>query len=76
MYIIRKNVAKYIEQRYGGIPSISDDIILSAGASEGIRVLYYLETHVDGWDVNVQELETIVENARKNGNCDPRGVVI
>ncbi|CAL8070726.1 unnamed protein product [Orchesella dallaii] len=132
MHIIRKHVAKYIEQRDGGIPSNPDDIILSAGASEGIRaclkllksgeivdeksytngsigkrsynskkkagvlipvpeyplysatleeynmkkVPYYLDEHADGWDVNVQELETIVENVRKDGNCDPRAVVI
>ncbi|ODM93333.1 Alanine aminotransferase 2 [Orchesella cincta] len=131
MQIIRKHVAKYIEKRDGGIAAHPDDIILSAGASEGIRaclkllksgenvekesytngdavkrnqnmkqkaavlipvpeyplysatleeynmkkVPYYLDEHEDGWDVNVQELETIVEKAREE-NCEPRAVVV
>ena len=36
--LIREHVAKYIETRDGGIPADPEDIILVAGASEGIRV--------------------------------------
>ncbi|CAG0881129.1 unnamed protein product [Cyprideis torosa] len=35
--IIRKDAAKYIEERDGGIPANWEDVILCAGASEGIR---------------------------------------
>ena len=35
--IIRRHVAEYIEQRDGGIKSDWQNIILCAGASEGIR---------------------------------------
>lgn len=37
--IIRKHAAQYIERR-DGIPSNYEDIILSAGASNGIKVNY------------------------------------
>ena len=36
--LIRKHVAEYIERRDEGITSSPDDIVLVAGASEGIRV--------------------------------------
>jgi aspartate/methionine/tyrosine aminotransferase len=36
--IVRKNVAKYIEKRDGVGQCSHDDVILCAGASEGIRV--------------------------------------
>jgi alanine transaminase len=35
--VIRKHAAEYIQRRDGGIPSNPDNIILCAGASEGIR---------------------------------------
>lgn len=36
--IIRRHVAQYIEKRDGGVPADWNNIILSAGASESIRV--------------------------------------
>ena len=36
--VIRRHVADYIKERDGGIPSNWENIILCAGASEGIRV--------------------------------------
>ncbi|CAG7828807.1 unnamed protein product, partial [Allacma fusca] len=39
---IRAHVAEYIERRDGGTPSHADDIILVAGASEGIRAVLKL----------------------------------
>ena len=36
--VIRRHVAAYIEKRDGGIKADWEDIILSAGASESIRV--------------------------------------
>lgn len=36
--IIRKHVAQYIERRDGGIPCDWQNVILSAGASDGIKV--------------------------------------
>ena len=36
--IIRKHAAKYIEERDGGIPCDYKNIILSNGASDGIKV--------------------------------------
>jgi aspartate/methionine/tyrosine aminotransferase len=40
--VIRKHVAQYIERRDGGIPCDWQDVILSAGASDGIKVLLML----------------------------------
>jgi aspartate/methionine/tyrosine aminotransferase len=36
--LIRQHAAEYITRRDGGIPSNPDDVVLCAGASEGIRV--------------------------------------
>ena len=36
--IIRRHVADYIQTRDGGVPSNWENIVLCAGASEGIRV--------------------------------------
>ncbi|VDO93239.1 unnamed protein product [Soboliphyme baturini] len=47
--IIRHDVAEYIRKRDGGIPSITDNIILSGGASEAIRSSMKLfNSKVDG----------------------------
>ncbi|XP_062537364.1 alanine aminotransferase 1-like [Armigeres subalbatus] len=47
--IIRKHVAQYIQDRDGGIPSDHNNIILSAGASGGIKVLMsLLRCPIDG----------------------------
>ena len=43
--IIRRHVAEYIKNRDGGIESSWDNIILSAGASESIRVHYKMEAN-------------------------------
>lgn len=40
--IIRRHVAEYIQNRDGGIPSNWEDIVLCAGASEGIRAVFKL----------------------------------
>ena len=42
--VIRRHVAQYIEKRDGGVPSSWENIILSAGASESIRVSKSLRT--------------------------------
>lgn len=39
--IIRKHAAEYIQRRDGGVAASPDDIILCAGASEGIRVFNF-----------------------------------
>lgn len=36
--MIRNDIAKYISNRDGGIPCDPDDIFLSTGASDGIKV--------------------------------------
>ena len=36
--VIRRHVAKYIEERDGGIPCDYNNVILSGGASEAIKV--------------------------------------
>ena len=52
--VIRRHVAAYIEKRDGGIKANWEDIILSAGASESIRVrrefvgLYLRSCGIDG----------------------------
>lgn len=40
--MIRRDIAAYISKRDGGIPSNPDDIFLSTGASDGIKVRYSL----------------------------------
>ena len=42
--VIRRHVADYIKERDGGIPSNWENIILCAGASEGIRVCFCKST--------------------------------
>ncbi|XP_054286727.1 alanine aminotransferase 1-like [Macrosteles quadrilineatus] len=47
--IIRKHVAQYIERRDGGIPCDWQNVILSAGASDGIKsVMKLLIENIDG----------------------------
>jgi len=46
--IIRNHAAEYIKRRDGGIPTNPDDIILCAGASEGIRATLKLFVNPDG----------------------------
>ncbi|CAG0893698.1 unnamed protein product [Darwinula stevensoni] len=47
--VIRQDVANYIQERDGGVPSNPDDILLCAGASEGIRAcLKLLNQTIDG----------------------------
>merc|ERR1711973_657341 len=48
--IIRRHVAEYIEKRDGGIPSDWQNVILCAGASEGIRAVMKLLTNPNGGD--------------------------
>ncbi len=36
--VIRQDIAKYITERDGGIPSNPDNIFLCTGASDGIKV--------------------------------------
>ena len=40
--IIRRHAAEYIQERDGGVPSSWEDILLCAGASEGIRAVMKL----------------------------------
>ncbi|ESO08006.1 hypothetical protein HELRODRAFT_185412 [Helobdella robusta] len=40
--VVRHDVARYISERDGGIPSNPDDIFLSTGASEGIKAVMKL----------------------------------
>ncbi|XP_055617791.1 alanine aminotransferase 1 [Toxorhynchites rutilus septentrionalis] len=47
--VVRRHVAEYIQNRDGGIPSDPNNIILSAGASGGIKVLMsLLRCPIDG----------------------------
>merc|ERR1712209_255356 len=48
--IIRRHVAEYIEKRDGGVPADWQNIILCAGASEGIRAVMKLLTNPNGGD--------------------------
>lgn len=51
--IIRQHAAEYISRRDGGIPSNPDDIILCAGASEGIRVRRQKERTIQALQSNI-----------------------
>jgi len=46
--IIRRHVADYIQRRDGGVPADWQNVILCAGASEGIRAVMKLLTNPDG----------------------------
>ena len=48
--VIRRHVAEYIQNRDGGVPSDWQNIILCAGASEGIRGVMKLLTNPNGGD--------------------------
>jgi alanine transaminase len=40
--VVKQNIAKYIQNRDGGIPASPDDIFLTTGASDGIKVIMEL----------------------------------
>ena len=40
--IVKKDVAKYIEERDEGVPSNPDNIFLTSGASDGIKLIIEL----------------------------------
>ena len=44
--VIRRHVADYIERRDGGIKSDWQNVVLCAGASEGIRVSTHLFSRI------------------------------
>lgn len=46
--IIRKHVAEYIQRRDGGIPCDWQDVVLSAGASDGIKAVMKLLINEEG----------------------------
>lgn len=46
--VIRRHVAEYIQNRDGGVPADWQNVILCAGASEGIRAVMKLLTNPDG----------------------------
>ncbi|KAF2356208.1 Aminotransferase class I/classII [Trinorchestia longiramus] len=47
--IIRRHVADYITKRDGGIPSSWENVVLCAGATEGIKsILQVMTNHTDG----------------------------
>lgn len=46
--LVRVDVAKYIEERDGGIPSDPSNIFLTTGASDAIRTVMKLLLHADG----------------------------
>lgn len=46
--VVRRNVSQYIERRDGGITSNPEDIVICAGASEGIRSVLKLFKGVEG----------------------------
>jgi alanine transaminase len=48
--VIRRHVADYIERRDGGIKSDWQNVVLCAGASEGIRAVMKLLTNPNGGD--------------------------
>merc|ERR1712088_577575 len=48
--IIRRHVAEYIQERDGGVPADWQNVILCAGASEGIRGVMKLLTNPNGGD--------------------------
>lgn len=46
--LVRKDVAKYIEERDGGIPADPSNIFLTTGASDAIRTIMKLLLHAEG----------------------------
>lgn len=46
--VIRRHVAEYIQERDGGVPADWQNVVLCAGASEGIRAVMKLLTNPDG----------------------------
>jgi len=43
--VARQDIAEYITQRDGGIPSDFNDVFLSTGASDGIKVCLFYVYH-------------------------------
>ncbi len=44
--MVREDVAEYIKER-DGIPTSSEDIFLTCGASEAVKVLFYNSSLID-----------------------------
>ncbi|KAH7979267.1 hypothetical protein HPB49_008886 [Dermacentor silvarum] len=70
--IIRKHVAEYISER-DGVNAKYEDVLLSTGASESVRINYYLDEEND-WALSIRELERSLSEAKKV--CNPRGLVV
>ncbi|KAH9383379.1 hypothetical protein HPB48_024598 [Haemaphysalis longicornis] len=70
--IIRRHVAEYISQR-DGVQAKYEDVLLSTGASESVRINYYLDEEND-WALSIEELERSLAEAKKV--CNPRGLVV
>ena len=43
---VRRDVAEFISNRDGGIPSNPENIVLTAGASEGIKVYFTVSNRI------------------------------
>lgn len=97
----RKDVARFIEERDGGVPCEVEDLFLTSGASEGIGMILtalianescgvmipipqypiysasiellggekvgYRLDESKGWDINMEELEKSLEDAKQRG---------
>ncbi|VDP90035.1 unnamed protein product [Echinostoma caproni] len=69
---IREEVAAYIERR-DGISVDSNNVFLTSGATEAIKIDYYLDESRD-WALTREELERALRAA--HGKCVPRALVV
>uniref|UniRef100_A0A0M3INT1 alanine transaminase n=1 Tax=Ascaris lumbricoides TaxID=6252 RepID=A0A0M3INT1_ASCLU len=69
---IRKHCAEYITRR-DGIPTDYENIVISAGTTEGIRVRYYLDED-NMWGLNIEECERALNEAK--GKYDTRAICV
>ncbi|XP_015766692.1 PREDICTED: alanine aminotransferase 2-like isoform X3 [Acropora digitifera] len=70
--IIRKNVAQFISKR-DGYTADPEDIYLTSGGANGIKIPYYLDEERD-WALSIPELRRALDEARPH--CRPQALVL
>jgi len=75
--VIRQDAAEFIKNRDGGIPSKWDDVFLTTGASDGIKVFKRINRVLSNiFSIYLLLLKSIMEILLTNANEKPAGFMI
>ncbi|XP_035208106.1 alanine aminotransferase 2-like isoform X2 [Stegodyphus dumicola] len=70
--LIREHIAQYLQRR-DGVQASAENVILTAGASEALRIDYFLEEDQE-WSISLNELSSALEAASRY--CIPRAILV